>query len=103
MADCFPVKFHSLHAHVTCTRSIKHTTCCFYDSLFSISLSSESLSSRKDQNSISSSGLQAVTKSNYSDEYSSDPAQSSSLPSNNAEDDFDDFDPRGTSTTSKLV
>lgn len=47
---------------------------------------------RKDQ----ASNLAA--KSNDSDKYNSIPAQSSSLPSNN-EDDFDDFDPRGTSTT----
>lgn len=69
--------------------------------LFSISLNSESLFSRKDQNSISSNGSQPATNSNYSDKYSSTPAQSSTLPSNNSEDDFDDFDPRGTSTTSK--
>lgn len=46
---------------------------------------------RKDQAS------QLAAKSNDSDKYSSISAQNSSLPSNN-EDDFDDFDPRGTST-----
>lgn len=30
---------------------------------------------------------------------SSVPSQSSSVPANNTEDDFDDFDPRGTSTS----
>ncbi|PON86195.1 ENTH domain containing protein [Trema orientale] len=47
----------------------------------------------------SGSSSQPATKSNYPDMYSSIPAQSSTLPSNSAEDDFDDFDPRGTSTT----
>ncbi|KAK1417916.1 hypothetical protein QVD17_27052 [Tagetes erecta] len=37
------------------------------------------------------------TKSS-SDKYSSIPSQTSSAPSNNTDDDFDDFDPRGTST-----
>ncbi|KAI7742958.1 hypothetical protein M8C21_010429, partial [Ambrosia artemisiifolia] len=35
---------------------------------------------------------------NASDNYSSIPSQTSSAPSNNNDDDFDDFDPRGTST-----
>ncbi|EXB66907.1 hypothetical protein L484_019545 [Morus notabilis] len=47
---------------------------------------------RKDQTS------KPTTKSNDSDKYSSIPAQNSTLPSI-SEDDFDDFDPRGTSTT----
>ena len=61
----------------------------------SYSLCSVCLSSGKDKAS------QPATKSNDSDKYGSVPAQSSSLPSDNYEDDFDDFDPRGTSTKSK--
>ena len=35
--------------------------------------------------------------------YGSIPSQSSSAPSNNNEDEFDDFDPRGTSNTSMYL
>ncbi|KAL5558742.1 hypothetical protein UlMin_034953 [Ulmus minor] len=54
---------------------------------------------RKDRSSTSSSFSKPTTKSDDSDKYSSIPSQSTNLNLNNYEDDFDDFDPRGTSTT----
>lgn len=43
-----------------------------------------------------------TTKSTHEpDKYASIPTQSSSAPMNNYDDEFDDFDPRGTSSASK--
>lgn len=53
---------------------------------------------RKDQDNMSSNASKSAMKSNDSDKYSSIPSQSSSIPSNKYDDDFDDFDPRGTSS-----
>ncbi|KAF5468091.1 hypothetical protein F2P56_012272 [Juglans regia] len=50
----------------------------------------------KDENNISSNASKSSTKLYDSDKYGSIPSQSSSVPSNNYEDEFDDFDPRGT-------
>ncbi|XP_040997439.1 clathrin interactor EPSIN 1 [Juglans microcarpa x Juglans regia] len=50
----------------------------------------------KDENNISSNASKSSTKLYDSDKYSSIPSQSSSVLSNNYEDEFDDFDPRGT-------
>ncbi|MFS7928719.1 putative ENTH domain, clathrin interactor EPSIN 1 [Helianthus anomalus] len=44
------------------------------------------------------SGASKPSTKKASDKYSSIPSQTSSAPSNNNDDDFDDFDPRGTST-----
>ncbi|KAL5786306.1 hypothetical protein ACOSQ2_008698 [Xanthoceras sorbifolium] len=52
----------------------------------------------KDQGYTSSSASKSATKSNDSDKYNSVPSQSTSFPSNNYDDDFDDFDPRGISS-----
>ncbi|KAH7574309.1 hypothetical protein JRO89_XS03G0280300 [Xanthoceras sorbifolium] len=54
----------------------------------------------KDQGYTSSSASKSATKSNDSDKYNSVPSQSTSFPSNNYDDDFDDFDPRGISSNS---
>lgn len=59
------------------------------------------MSSRKDQDNMSSTASKSSSKSNDFDKYGSIPTQSSSVPSNYYEDDFDDFDPRGTSSSSK--
>ena len=48
-----------------------------------------------------SSASGASTKS-ASEKYSTVPSQSSTAPSNDIDDDFDDFDPRGTSNASKF-
>lgn len=42
-----------------------------------------------------------VTKTSDSDKYASIASQKSSEPSTNYDDEFDDFDPRGTATASK--
>ena len=55
----------------------------------------------KGQDTSTSVASRPETAINISDKYSSAATQSSSAPSNNYEDDFDDFDPRGTSSTSK--
>ncbi|XP_015885107.1 clathrin interactor EPSIN 1 isoform X1 [Ziziphus jujuba] len=55
--------------------------------------------SRKDQDNMSSTASKSSSKSNDFDKYGSIPTQSSSVPSNYYEDDFDDFDPRGTSSS----
>lgn len=55
----------------------------------------------KDQDNMSSNASKSAIKSNDSDKYSSIPSQSSSIPPNKYDDDFDDFDPRGTSSNSK--
>ncbi|KAK3213041.1 hypothetical protein Dsin_017747 [Dipteronia sinensis] len=54
--------------------------------------------SSKDQGYTSSSASKSATKSNDSDQYGSVPSQSARGPSNNYDDDFDDFDPRGISS-----
>ncbi|XP_059657111.1 clathrin interactor EPSIN 1-like [Cornus florida] len=51
----------------------------------------------KDQDKLISGASKPATRSNDHDKYASVPSQSSSAPSNNYEDEFDDFDPRGTS------
>ncbi|KAM3710204.1 hypothetical protein ACB098_01G012600 [Castanea mollissima] len=51
------------------------------------------------QDKISSKASKSSTKSNVFDKYGSIPSQTSRAPSNNDEDEFDDFDPRGTSNT----
>lgn len=53
---------------------------------------------REDQDNMSSNASKSAMKSNDSDKYSSIPSQSSSIPSNKYDGDFDDFDPRGTSS-----
>ncbi|KAF7830494.1 clathrin interactor EPSIN 1 [Senna tora] len=53
----------------------------------------------KSQNSKSSKVSNSSTNVKDYDNYNSVHSQTSSLPENNIEDDFDDFDPRGTSTT----
>ncbi|XP_062159368.1 clathrin interactor EPSIN 1 [Alnus glutinosa] len=53
----------------------------------------------KDGNNISSSASKSSTKLYDSDKYNSIPSQSLGAPPNNYEDDFDDFDPRGTSNS----
>lgn len=53
------------------------------------------ISCSKDGDNMSSN---ASTKLYGSDKYSSIRSQSSSVPSNNYEDEFDDFDPRGTAS-----
>ena len=55
------------------------------------------MSCSKDQDNISSTASKSSTKLNASDKYSS------IAPSNNYEDDLDDFDPRGTSNASKYL
>lgn len=45
--------------------------------------------------------LKAVAKTSDSTKHASTPSKSSSVPSNYYEDDNDDFDPRGTSSSSK--
>lgn len=66
---------------------------------FAILLIQNALSCRKDQDHISSSVKKSSYKSNDSDKYSSNPSQTASVHS----DDEDDFDPRGTSTTSMYI
>ena len=61
-------------------------------------LISECLSCRRGQDDISSSESKSSNKSNEADTYSSIHTQSASIA-----DDDDDFDPRGTSTTSKYI
>lgn len=53
---------------------------------------------RKDQDNMSSNASKSATKSNDPDKYSSIPSQSSIIPSTKHDDNFDDFDPRGTSS-----
>ncbi|KAF5743213.1 ENTH/VHS family protein [Tripterygium wilfordii] len=53
----------------------------------------------KDQNNKSSSTSKSSAKLYESDKYSSTHSHSSSVPSNNNDDDFDDFDPRGTTSS----
>lgn len=50
---------------------------------------------------MSSNASKSATKSNDPDKYSSIPSQSSIIPSTKYDDNFDDFDPRGTSSNSK--
>ncbi|CAL5440725.1 unnamed protein product [Camellia sinensis] len=52
----------------------------------------------KRQDTSASGGSRSATVINDSDKHSSVPTQSSSAPSNNYDDDFDDFDPRGISS-----
>lgn len=56
------------------------------------------MSCSKNQHNISSKSSNSSTNVKN---YSSVHTQTSSVPTNSIEDDFDDFDPRGTSTTSK--
>lgn len=58
------------------------------------------LSCRKGQDDISSTVSKSSNKSNEADAYSSIHSQCAGIPD---EDDDDDFDPRGTSTTSKYI
>ncbi|XP_038700334.1 clathrin interactor EPSIN 1-like isoform X2 [Tripterygium wilfordii] len=53
----------------------------------------------KDQNNKSTSMSKSSAKLSESDKYSSTHSQSSSVPSNNNDEDFDDFDPRGTTSS----
>lgn len=55
----------------------------------------------KDQGYTSSSASKSATKSTDSNKYSPAPSQSDSVPASNYDDEFDDFDPRGTSSNSK--
>ncbi|XP_057959639.1 clathrin interactor EPSIN 1 isoform X1 [Malania oleifera] len=59
--------------------------------------------SSKDQDSLSSVASKPSVMINEADKYSSVPSQSSNVPANNYEDDFDDFDPRGTSSTKSIA
>lgn len=61
------------------------------------------LSCSNAQDKISSKASKSSTKSNVFDKYGSIPSQTSRAPSNNDEDEFDDFDPRGTSNTSMYL
>ncbi|PKI68533.1 hypothetical protein CRG98_011082 [Punica granatum] len=56
------------------------------------------LSSKRESSSSSKSSI----KVNGSDGHKTVPSQSSNVPSSNCEDDFDDFDPRGTSVTRSI-
>lgn len=70
---------------------------------FAILLILDHLSCSNAQDKISSKASKSSTKSNAFDKYGSIPSQSSRAPSNNDEDEFDDFDPRGTSNTSMYL
>lgn len=58
-----------------------------------------SLYGSKAQDTVSSSGSKTIKKVGEPEKSSSRPSQSSTVPSTNYEEDFDDFDPRGTSSS----
>ncbi|CAI9093608.1 OLC1v1029154C1 [Oldenlandia corymbosa var. corymbosa] len=68
------------------------------DSAGASSTSRKGSSRSKSQDSTSADASKTTRKTDGHDNYATFPSQSSSAPSNNYDDDFDDFDPRGTSS-----
>ncbi|KAL3498537.1 hypothetical protein ACH5RR_041269 [Cinchona calisaya] len=73
------------------------------DSANNLGSTSRKGSTRKGQETGSANASKTTTKINDPDKYGSIPTQSSSAPTNNYDDDFDDFDPRGTSSAKRAA